>query len=278
MLTRRPRVTFGAACAIAVVIFILPACKKKKDSSDSGTDSGPPAITPNTGGGPRRPAEPGMPSPPGAGPHLTYNRASAQESINQLRQIGLAFHNYHDASGTLPHAIADGTGRPGLSWRVALLPYLGQTNLYKSFKLNEPWNSEHNKQFVARMPTIYAPPRVFTDGYTYYQSFTGEGAVMPPALKGQPGQPFRGLKLSAILDGTSNTFMIAEANEPVIWTKPAELPFAPGKPPKLGGAVFAEGFHAVFCDGAVRFLRGGIDAKNLSNAIQTNDGQIVTID
>jgi Protein of unknown function (DUF1559) len=275
----RLRAAVGVVFVIATTLSVLPACNKKKNTRDKDPDTTPPARAPNTGGGVGPPPEPGMPSPPGPGPHLTYNRASAQESMSNLKQIGLAFHNYHDSTGSLPHAIADSTGKPGLSWRVTILPQIGQANLYKSFKLNEPWNSEHNKQLVTRMPTIYAPPRVSTNGYTYYRSFTGEGAIMPPPTqRAQPGQPFRGLKLFAILDGTSNTFMLAEAAEPVIWTKPEELPFAPGKPPRLGGAVFAEGFHAVFCDGAVRFLRRGIDARNLSNAIQTNDGQIVEID
>lgn len=276
MATPHVRATVGFAFLLVGCLCVLPACKKKKSSTD-GNDSGQPAGYPGSKAGP-----PGGPQSgePGRGPLLTYTRAGAQGSVNNLRKLGLAFHNYHDSTGTLPHAIADSSGKPGLSWRVAILPYIEQQNLHRQFKLNEAWDSEHNKKLISQMPSLYAPPGVSTNGQTYYRSFTGQGTVMPPPTKSaQAGQAFRGVGLLNITDGTANTIMIAEASEPVIWTKPEELPFTPGKPPKLGGTVFAEGFHATFCDGGVRFLRNSnMDAKNLSNAIQTNDGQIVNID
>jgi hypothetical protein len=281
MLTRSTRAAAGLALVVAAGLLALPACDKKKETGGgNGTDNAPPAGTPNPPGGtPKQPVEPGMPSPPGPGPHLTYNRGTAQTSVNNLKQIGFAFHNYFSSYNSLPHDIADAKGKAGLSWRVAILPYIEHDGLYRQFKLNEPWNSAHNKKLIAQMPKIYAPPGVTTNGWTYYRSFSGQGAIMPPPGKGVPGQAFRGLSLSNISDGTANTLMVAEANEPVIWTKPDDLPFTPGKPPKLGGAVFGDGFHATFGDGSVRFLRSSnIDTKTLSNLIQTNDGQIVNID
>ena len=220
-----------------------------------------------------------MPSPPAAGPHLTYNAPTAQNSKNNFVQIGLAFHNFHDAYNGLPVGIADATGKPGLSWRVAILPYIQQDPLYKQFKLNEPWNGEHNKKLISQMPKFYAPPGIDTSGYTYCRSFSGQGAIMTPsAQKAQPGQPIMGMRFTQVTDGLSNTLLAAEANEPVIWTKPDDLPFSPGKPPKLGGAVFGDGFHALFCDGSVRYLKNSaIDQKTLSNLIQANDGQIVNL-
>jgi hypothetical protein len=266
MCVQRIRAAGGFAFLIAACLCVLPACKKKKSSSDS-PESSPPPGYPGAKGGP----------PGGA---QSYSRAGAQSSVSNLRKIGLAFHNFNDATSTLPHAIADANGKPGLSWRVAILPYIEQQNLHQQFKLNEPWDSEHNKKLISQMPALYAPPGVSMDGKTYYRSFTGQGAVMPPpAGNWQAGKPFRGLPLHNILDGTANTLMVAEADEPVIWTKPEELPFVPGKPPKLGGGVFSEGFHAILCDGSVRFLYSNkIDARTLSNAIQTNDGQIVDLD
>ena len=262
------------ALALAVGLCTLPACKKKKSSGDS-NDSGPPAGYSGSKDGPPGGPQLGV---PGLGP-MTYSRAAAQSSFNNMKRLGLAFHNYHDANNALPHAIADASGKPGLSWRVAILPYIEQQNLYRQFKLTEPWDSEHNKKLISQMPSTYAPGFP-TDGKTYYRSFTGKGTVMPPpAQPVQAGQAFRGEKLLHITDGTANTLMIVEASEPVIWTKPEELPFTPGKPPKLGGAVFVEGFHAVFCSGAVYFLRSSkMDARNLSNLIETGDGQIVNID
>jgi hypothetical protein len=265
MVTLHLRATVSLALVLVCCLSVLPGCKKKKTTS-GGHDSGQPAGNPG-----------GSQSGRGA---LSYSRPAAQGTFDNMKRIGLAFHNYHDATGSLPNAIADTGGKPGLSWRVAILPYLEQQNLYQQFKLNESWDSEHNKKLIAMMPRVYAAPVGATDGQTYYRSFTGQGAIMPPpAGNWKPGQPFRGLPLSNITDGTSNTLMVVEAAEPVIWTKPDELPFTPGKPPKVGGGVFAEGFHAVLCDGSVRFLKSSnFDARNLSNAIQTNDGQIVNID
>ena len=266
MLNRSGLAMSGVAFVLATALIALPACGKKKDT---GGNSGPPDGYQGSKGGP----------PTGFGMPFELNDGNRTASVRTLRQIGRAFHDYHDRNNYLPHAIADSSGKPGLSWRVAILPYIGQDGLYKSFKLTEPWDSEHNKALIAKMPASFAPPGLSTNGNTYYRSFSGQGAVMAPSTKpGQPGQQFRGVPLSAFSDGTAYTIIVAEANEPVIWTKPDELPFAPGKPPKLGGGVFAEGFHAVFADGAVRFLRSStLNPTTLSNLIQTNDGQIVDI-
>src|SRR5262249_50595397 len=59
---------------------------------------------------------------------------------NNLKQIGVAFHNYLSNHGAFPaSAIYGKDGKPLLSWRVALLPYLEQEALYREFKLDEPW-------------------------------------------------------------------------------------------------------------------------------------------
>jgi hypothetical protein len=140
------------------------------------------------------------------------------------------------------------------------------------FKLDEPWDSPDNKKLISMMPATYAPPRSTTNGYTFYRSFSGQGAFLTAGQPGRPGQPIGGTRVASVTDGLSITLMVAEAAEPVIWTKPDDLPFIPGKPPKLGGGVFSNGFCAVFCDGATRFLPLGMPNTTLSNLIQTNDG------
>ncbi len=83
--------------------------------------------------------------------------ASRTQSQNNLKQIGLAMHNYHATNNMLPpHATYDKNGKPLLSWRVFILPYIEQQDLYKQFHLDEPWDSEHNKKLLAKMPVIYA--------------------------------------------------------------------------------------------------------------------------
>src|SRR5262245_326487 len=102
-------------------------------------------------------------------------------SINNLKQILLAMHNYHDANGHFPHNILDDNGKPLLSWRVHLLPYLEAENLYKRFKLDEPWDSENNKKLLAEMPDVFRvgfEPKDTTK--TYYQAFAGPGKVLEP--------------------------------------------------------------------------------------------------
>src|SRR5207253_5726964 len=99
--------------------------------------------------------------------------AGREELTNNLKQIAIAFHNY--ASAHRDHfpaaAIYSKDGKPLLSWRVALLPYLEQDNLYKQFKLDEPWDSEHNKKLIARMPKVFASspdPKLTAAGKTTF--------------------------------------------------------------------------------------------------------------
>ena len=99
---------------------------------------------------------------------------------NDLKQLALAVHNYHDTNGRFPAAaIYDKNGKPLLSWRVMLLPYLDQNELYKEFHLNEPWDSEHNKKLLEKMPAVFAPPdsQAFKDHETFFQCFVGKGSV-----------------------------------------------------------------------------------------------------
>src|SRR5262245_28742989 len=84
--------------------------------------------------------------------------ASRAQAHNQLKQLGLAMAAYHDAFKHLPaHAIYSKDGKPLLSWRVAMLPFVEQADLYKQFKLDESWDSDHNKQFIPKIPWIYIP-------------------------------------------------------------------------------------------------------------------------
>ena len=85
------------------------------------------------------------------------NRVS---SVNNMKQIGLAFHNYCQARRTFPPACTvDRSGKPLLSWRVLILPYLGRPDLYDDFHLDEPWNIAHNKGLLTKMPANLRLPR-----------------------------------------------------------------------------------------------------------------------
>ena len=274
------RTTTAVALVVSLGLVCLPACKTSKptEADSPAPNPGPvvpapgPAPAPNATGG-RDPAAPR--SPVFATTTEAPFRAAAQ---GNLKQIMLAVLNYHDAMQTFPAGFADKDGNPGLSWRVAVLPYIEQAALFQLFKLDEPWDSPNNKALVARMPPVFAPPRVETNGYTFYRGFSGPNTWLPPQQQPvRPGQPLRGVRINDITDGTSNTIVVAEAYEPVIWTKPDEMAFAPNSLPKLGG-VFASGFHAGLASGEVRFMRNTISATTLANAIQINDGNVVDLD
>jgi prepilin-type processing-associated H-X9-DG protein len=200
-------------------------------------------------------------------------RAAARaQSANNLKQIGLAMHIYLDANRSFPpQAIYDKDGKALLSWRVLLLPYLEQNELYKEFKLDEPWDSKHNKKLLAKMPPVFKAPagQNTTPFGTFYQGFVGKGAF----FEGK-----RGIGIADITDGTSNTIMVAEAAKDVPWSKPEDLPFEAGKaPPKLGG-VFPNGFNAAFADGSVRFFLKTIKPANLRAYITRNGGEVRSLD
>jgi prepilin-type processing-associated H-X9-DG protein len=189
------------------------------------------------------------------------------KSASNLKQMALAFHIAADEKkGALPQNITDKNGKPLLSWRVAILPYIEQAPLFKEFKLDEAWDSENNKKLLEKMPATYAAPRGKSEkGHTFYQSFSGEGALM----SGKPQ------KIFTITDGTSQTFMIVEAGEAVPWTKPVDVAYDAQKPlPKLGG-VFDGNFNVAFCDGSVRFVPKGVKDENLKKFITVAGGELI---
>jgi RNA polymerase sigma factor (sigma-70 family) len=110
----------------------------------------------------------------------TATAALRKKSMNNLKQIMLAIHNYHDAHGHLPADVRDRNGKVVLSWRVAILPFLEQDALYQKFHLDEPWDSEHNLKLLSQMPAVYRigfEPKDST--HTYYQVFAAAGRVVP---------------------------------------------------------------------------------------------------
>jgi hypothetical protein len=191
-----------------------------------------------------------------------------KRSVNNLRQISLAMNNYHDNFGRFPaHAIYSKAGKPFLSWRVAILPFIHQQKLYKEFHLDEPWDSEHNKKLLAKMPNTYIIPGVKTrqPNATFYQAFVGQGAMFEDNLK---------ITFRNITDGTSQTLMLAEAARSVPWTKPDDLAYDPNNPlPKLG--VFNDGFHALFAEGSVQWIKKGIPGDILRALITRSGGESV---
>jgi len=198
--------------------------------------------------------------------------ARRAQCTNNLKQMALAMLNYESANNAFSKpAITDKDGKPLLSWRVAILPYIDQQELYNRFKLDEPWDSPHNKELIKEMPATYlCPSRANVEpGTTTYRVFVGPGALFE---KGKE------TTLANITDGTSNTIMISESSESVPWTKPdAELTFDPAAKPSFFGAGSPHpgGFNAAMADGSVRFFKNTIDLNVLKALITRAGGEVV---
>jgi prepilin-type processing-associated H-X9-DG protein len=200
--------------------------------------------------------------------------ARRAQCINDLKQIALAYHNFHSATNAFPApAITDKDGKPLLSWRVAILPYIEQQELYNKFKLDEPWDSPHNKALIKEMPAVYLCPshKNPEPGTTTYRVFVGDGAMF------QAGQV---TPIQSITDGTSNTILVVEAKEAVPWTKPDDLKFDMNAKPSLYGAGSPHpgGFNAAFADGAVRFLKNSINVQVWKALITRAGGEVIAAD
>ncbi|HEV3341576.1 MAG TPA: DUF1559 domain-containing protein [Pirellulales bacterium] len=201
--------------------------------------------------------------------------ARQAQSTNNLKQIGLAMHNHHDVFAAFPARASFKKGKPLLSWRVAILPFVEQQALYGQFHLDEPWDSEHNRKLIEKIPPVYAnpklDPKLVQAGKTNYLAPTGTATLFD-------GE--KGATMATIADGTSNTLMIVEANadRAVIWTAPDDLEIDPDNP-RDGLGEFQPGvIMALFADGSVHRLLATLDAETLANLFNPRDGKVVRIE
>jgi hypothetical protein len=205
-------------------------------------------------------------------------RESARRSqcVNNLKQIGLAMHNYHSAHDTFPPAFTTSKeGKPLLSWRVLILPYLDQEELYKQFHLDESWDSPHNKGLISQMPAVYACPSgkqtTLSDGKTSYLTGRGPATMFPGA---------KGIKIQEITDGTSNTIMVVDANDDsaVTWTAPDDWNMPDPFDTKGLFGHHPGGTNFEFGDGSVRFIKATTDPKILHDLFTRNGGEVISAD
>lgn len=205
---------------------------------------------------------------------LNLGGASRMTSTNNLKQIGLAMHEFHDANKVMPnHAILHHkTGQPLLSWRVALLPYINHAALFQKIRLDESWDSPHNRQFWDQMPDTYQLPGKPKDGRTYYQVFHGPDSAMPAN---------RRVTLIGITDGTSNTVFAIEAAKSVPWMKPEDLPFPEGvkeTPIDLTGNHLGDNhFQVLMCDGVVLHINRKVPPTIFYQSITRAGGEVTML-
>lgn len=187
---------------------------------------------------------------------------------SNLKQIGLALHNYHEQHSTFPPgAITNRQNRPLQSWQALILPFLDQEGIYKRIDLQQAWDSPVNRPpFQQEIPVYLSPKTRQTrspDGYAL-SHFAGNRLV----LKQNAGMKI----LESITDGMSNTIMAMELGERFKpWGDPTSLTLptaviGPGKKSLSQG-----GNHVLLGDGSVHFISQDIDPAILK-ALSTPDG------
>ena len=188
--------------------------------------------------------------------------------VNNMKQIMLGLLNYESSHGYFPaQANFDEDGKPLLSWRVHILPYLEEQTLFDQFHLNEPWDSPHNKKLIDQIPQIYSCPSSPLQGAkTTYLMPQGKGLF----LEGKER-----ITLRQITDGTSNTAALVEVKDKhaVIWTRPDDLEWNPKKPLAKLGSCHPGIFSMAFVDGHIQVISMDIDAKVLKSMFTRNGGE-----
>lgn len=191
--------------------------------------------------------------------------ARRTQSANNMKQLGLSMHNYYDVNKSMPPAVIIGPKGHPHSWRVAVLPYLGEQELYEQYRFDEPWDSPNNQKVMERMPETFRHPNDPPGSTsTRYLAFVGPGTAFEKA---------EGVKFQEIRDGTSNTAMFFSGATNVPWTKPVDIPYDPEQELTFAEGPFKEGFHMVMFDGSVQFFPANTPPEKFRRLIEINDGQ-----
>ncbi len=209
-------------------------------------------------------------------PAVQQAREAARRSActSNMKQIGVALHNYHDEYGSLPPAyVADANGSPMYSWRVLILPQLGHQQLYDRFDLSQPWDSPVNRLVLLSMPKTYrCPSHPDLHGTT-----TNYAAVLGPNCMFTGSEP---VAFRTATDGLGMTLIVGEASGASIsWTQPVDIDVSNGamlgdpngfSSHHIGGANFVVG------NGTVLFISDDFNPQTLQGLFTRNGGEQVS--
>jgi hypothetical protein len=200
-------------------------------------------------------------------------------STLNLKQIGIGTHNYHDVNGYMPEPFVRRQGEfPGqpvtdlndrLAWRVHILPYIEQDNIYRQVRVNERWDSPANLP-LSNIPVMqYSDPDARADPNTRVRCFYDNGAIFDTRAK---------FRMTEITDGMSNTMLCVEGAEKVTWSRFQEYKFEPNGPLPALGRPEKNGFTVLLADGSTRWVKKTVDEKTLKAMITRAGGEVVTLD
>jgi prepilin-type processing-associated H-X9-DG protein len=186
--------------------------------------------------------------------------AARMKDQNNMKQLSLGMANYHDSHGKLPPA------QEKVSWRVYLLPYIEQAQLYNQFKIDESWDSPANKRHANTPIKVFLsasdPPETVE---THYRVFVGPNTLY------EPGKPL--MQMREVKDGTFATIFIVEARDTVPWPQPWELEYDRNSPLPPFGIPGRNGFNVAMLDGSVKFVTDKTSADTIRGGIEPNDNR-----
>lgn len=223
--------------------------------------------------------------------------ARRSSSKNNLKQIALALHNYHDTHGSFPSGNVSVAGlepKERLSWMASILPFIEQNALYQKINFKKGWEDDGNPRWAQLRLQVYQNPQVNVKkkpkyGTTHYVGIAGVGKKSLTTAKRDKNNGIFGYnrktRLRDITDGTSNTIMVAEASKnfgPWASGGPATIraftkkPYING-PDGIGGPWSGGGFQVSFADGSVRFLSAKTDPKIIEAIATMGGGEVVRL-
>lgn len=200
--------------------------------------------------------------------------AHRSQCRNNLKQIGIALHNYHEKYGVYPPAYTvDATGRRLHSWRTLILPYLEQSALYDQIDLSKPWDDPVNAEVFETAVNVYRCPSGDTD--------SNRTTCLAIVTSNSCLQPGKGTKASDITDGTGNTLLVIEVDHrhAVPWMSPQDADESLFLSHTLDSHLPHEGgFNVLFADGFARFLSADVSSADRRAMITTNAGDSISKD
>lgn len=197
-------------------------------------------------------------------PTVVHLREQADRSANKqdLKQIMLGLHNYHEKHDTFPPAFVVGPdGKRWHSWRALILNDIDPV-LASEYRWDKPWDGPNNSKLHKRCPDVFQREQVATSpSAAGYFAIVGKRTMWPAD---------QALRFRDFFDGTSNTIALVEDDRTdIVWLQPQDM---------LSGEVFRSfygdsklyrdgGRLLALADGTVRFISENLERSILAGLL-----------